>query len=164
MNIIMKEETIPLDRSIILAGDRHTRELVKAVEEYLTHHNAKIVQTVPFFGGVEDYITQAIATAEWVSDDPYNRAGILLCGTGSGVTIVSNKFPGVYAVTCRSVEDAVQSREINNSNILTLGSTKVSKKNALDIVEHWLKTPFNYNRNEKRFTRIRSLEEKLYKL
>ena len=160
----MDRPILPIRRKIILAGDRNSRPLVDHILQYLIEHDVQVEETVPFFHDVEDYITQAVAVAEWVSDSPETRAGILCCGTGSGVTIIANKFPGVYAVCCRNMKDAEESRKINDANIITFGSSKVDLKKACHILELWLKTPFNSERNNKRLQYIKDIEKKMFKI
>ncbi|XP_077211179.1 DNA-damage-repair/toleration protein (DRT102) [Tasmannia lanceolata] len=68
--------------------------------------------------------------------------GLVACGTGVGVSIFANKFPGVYAATCESVEEALNTRSINNCNVLAVGGMKTDPKEGIKILEAWLKTPF----------------------
>ncbi|KAF3788621.1 DNA-damage-repair/toleration protein [Nymphaea thermarum] len=68
--------------------------------------------------------------------------GILACGTGVGVSIFANKFPGVYAATCGTIDEAVNCRSINDSNVLSLSGMFTSPELAQGIVDAWLDTPF----------------------
>lgn len=68
--------------------------------------------------------------------------GLLACGTGVGVSIFANKFPGVYAATCTSPSDALNARSINNSNVLSLSGMSTSPESAIEILTTWLNTPF----------------------
>ncbi|KFK37898.1 hypothetical protein AALP_AA3G043600 [Arabis alpina] len=68
--------------------------------------------------------------------------GLVCCGTGVGVAMFANKFPGVYAATCLTVEDAVNARSISNCNVLALSGIKTSPETAIEIVTAWIKTPF----------------------
>ncbi|CAB4433760.1 unnamed protein product [Rhizophagus irregularis] len=65
-----------------------------------------------------------------------------ICGTGMGMSIIANKVPGVYASPCQDVRTVFDSRGINNSNVLTLGSMVTNNDNAKEIIETWLKTSF----------------------
>nr|TKS10825.1 DNA-damage-repair/toleration protein DRT102 [Populus alba] len=68
--------------------------------------------------------------------------GLVACGTGVGVSIFANKFPGVFAATCLSTADAANSRSINNSNVLAVSGMATSPDSAIEILDTWLKTPF----------------------
>ncbi|KAL5984042.1 hypothetical protein ACLOJK_018144 [Asimina triloba] len=68
--------------------------------------------------------------------------GLVACGTGVGVGIFANKFPGVYAATCESVDAAVNTRSINNCNVLAVGGMKTTPEEGIKILDAWLQTPF----------------------
>lgn len=68
--------------------------------------------------------------------------GLVACGTGVGVAIFANKFPGVFAATCLSPSDAVNARSINNSNVLAVSGMSTAPESAIEILDSWLKTPF----------------------
>ncbi|XP_019056744.1 PREDICTED: DNA-damage-repair/toleration protein DRT102 [Tarenaya hassleriana] len=68
--------------------------------------------------------------------------GLLCCGTGVGVAMFANKFPGVYAATCLSVEEAVNVRSISKCNVIALSGMKTPPDSAVEIVTAWLNTPF----------------------
>lgn len=75
------------------------------------------------------------------SSDTETR-GLVACGTGVGVSIFANKFPGVYAATCLTPGDALNSRSINNSNVLAVSGMSTSPESAVEILDTWLNTPF----------------------
>ncbi|XP_057514001.1 DNA damage-repair/toleration protein DRT102-like [Actinidia eriantha] len=68
--------------------------------------------------------------------------GLVACGTGVGVSIFANKFPGVYAATCLTAGDAANARSINNCNVLAVSGMSTAPDSAVEILESWLKTPF----------------------
>lgn len=68
--------------------------------------------------------------------------GLLACGTGVGVSIFANKYPGVYAATCESVDEALNTRSINNCNVLAVGGMKTPPEEGVQILDAWLNTPF----------------------
>ncbi|XP_059652674.1 DNA damage-repair/toleration protein DRT102 [Cornus florida] len=68
--------------------------------------------------------------------------GLVACGTGVGVSIFANKFPGVYAATCLTAGDAQNTRSINNCNVLAVSGMSTSPESAIEILETWLNTPF----------------------
>lgn len=75
------------------------------------------------------------------SGGPETR-GLVACGTGCGVSMFANKFPGAFAATCLSVADAVNARSINNSNILAVSAVSTPPEPAVEILRAWLDTPF----------------------
>ncbi|XP_058774639.1 DNA damage-repair/toleration protein DRT102-like [Vicia villosa] len=68
--------------------------------------------------------------------------GLVACGTGVGVSIFANKFPGVFATTCLTPSEAVNARSINNSNVLAVSGYYTSAETAIEIVDAWLSSPF----------------------
>lgn len=85
--------------------------------------------------------------------------GIVVCGTGLGISIAANKVPGIRAVVCTETYSARMSREHNNANILALGGRVTGVGLALDIVDIFLKTPFAGGRHARRIELITSLEK-----
>ncbi len=89
--------------------------------------------------------------------------GILICGTGIGMSIVANKFPGVRASLCNDLFTAKMSRLHNDANILVIGGRIVGKDLAKEIVKTWVSTPFEGNRHCRRLDKITKIEERLKK-
>ena len=94
-----------------------------------------------------------------VSEGRVDR-GILICGTGIGMSIVANKFRHVRAALCGDIFSAKMSRLHNDSNILILGGRVIGKDLAKEIVKTWLITPFEGGRHERRLKKIELIEEK----
>jgi len=92
-----------------------------------------------------------------------NLRGILICGSGIGISIVANKFRGVRAAPCCSVEAAKLSRQHNDSNILVLGERLTGKELALEILNTWLVTSFNGGRHERRLKKISEIEDENFR-
>jgi RpiB/LacA/LacB family sugar-phosphate isomerase len=85
--------------------------------------------------------------------------GILICGSGIGMSIAANKFPGIRAAFCTSPEIAKASREHNNANILTLGARFIDEKTAIKIVKIFIETKFSgEERHIRRLKKIAELE------
>jgi ribose 5-phosphate isomerase B len=89
--------------------------------------------------------------------------GILICGTGIGMSIVANKFPGVRASLCNELFTAKMSRLHNDANILVLGGRIVGKDLAKEIVKTWVSTPFEGERHTRRLDKISHIEGRLQK-
>jgi len=105
-----------------------------------------------------DYPDFGIKVAAYVSNGKFKR-GILLCGSGIGMSMVANKFPHVRAALCNDLFSAEMSRRHNNANILVLGGRVVGEALALEIVRVWLKTPFDGGRHQKRIEKFERIEE-----
>ncbi len=91
----------------------------------------------------------ARAVAQAVAEGEYSR-GILICGTGIGMSIAANKVKGIRAALCHNAFTAAASREHNNANILCLGARVLNEEEILEIVNIWLKTPFAGGRHQLR--------------
>ncbi|MCK8828028.1 ribose 5-phosphate isomerase B [Natroniella acetigena] len=104
-----------------------------------------------------DYPDFAKKVAVAVKKEEYER-GILICGTGIGMSIAANKVKGVRAALCHDVFSAKATRQHNNSNVLTLGERVVGSELALEIVKVWLTTEFDGGRHQRRIDKIGQLE------
>ena len=104
-----------------------------------------------------DYPDITEAVAEAVVGGLYER-GIIICGTGIGVSMAANKIDGIRAALCHDAFSAQMSREHNNANILTMGERVIGPGLARLIVEIWLKTEFAGGRHERRVEKIMALE------
>ena len=83
--------------------------------------------------------------------------GILICGSGVGVSIVANKFKGIIAALCREVKDAKLSREHNNSNVICLGSRFTPVEEMQKILDTWIETEFAGGRHQNRIDMFKNL-------
>lgn len=102
----------------------------------------------------------AIKLSAEVLSDPESR-GILLCGTGIGMSIVANKFKGIRAALCRDTIEARLSREHNDANVLCLGARTTSELMLIDIVHIWLETDAESGRHDQRRAIIAKLGQTL---
>ena len=105
-----------------------------------------------------DYPDVAAAVARGVSSGDADR-GILICGTGLGMSIAANKFPGVRAAPCHDDLTAELSRRHNDLNVLCLSGDIVGEKIVDRLVEIWLETPFEGGRHARRIGKICSMEK-----
>lgn len=87
--------------------------------------------------------------------------GILICGTGIGMSMVANKFPNVRAALCNDLFSAKMSRLHNDANILVLGGRIIGKDLASEIVRTWMSTAFEGDRHMRRLNKIKKIEETL---
>ena len=86
-----------------------------------------------------------------------NERGIVVCGTGIGMSIVANKHKGVRAAVCESVTAARLARQHNNANMLAIGERITGWESVVDIVRTFLSTPFEGGRHERRVEKIHTL-------
>lgn len=100
-----------------------------------------------------DYPDYAHKVAKKISNEP-DTIGVLLCGSGNGVSITSNKWKNVRAAICWNSEIATLARLHNNANILCIPSRFVSAEDAIDILDYFLETKFEGGRHERRVNKI----------
>lgn len=84
--------------------------------------------------------------------------GILICGTGIGMSIIANKFKGIRAARCCTIQDAVLARQHNDANVITLGGRLLGNGLALEITKTFLETPFLKGRHLRRVNKIKKTE------
>ena len=104
-----------------------------------------------------DYPDYGFKVGESVASG-HSERGILICGSGIGMSIVANKIPGVYGALCNDPTTARVSRLHNNSNVLVLGGRILGEEVAREIVKVWLETPFDGGRHVARLKKIESYE------
>jgi len=100
-----------------------------------------------------------LPVAEKVAAGEFER-GILVCGTGIGMSIAANKVPGIRCALVHDTFSAKATREHNNTNVLAMGERVIGPGLALDIVKIWLETEFQGGRHERRVDKITQIEEK----
>jgi ribose 5-phosphate isomerase B len=83
--------------------------------------------------------------------------GILICGTGLGMSMLANRFPGIRAVLCQDLFTAIMSRRHNNANLLVLGGRVIGPGLGKEIVRFWLNTPFEGGRHQERLELLEKL-------
>jgi ribose 5-phosphate isomerase B len=132
------------------------------LKEEIKKHIEKLGHEYKDFGtfGKEsvDYPDFASKVAKAVSKKIYDR-GILICGSGIGMSMCANKVPGIRAALCYSIETAKLSRKHNDANVLTLGARLTNPKLAKKIVEVWLQTEFEGGRHKRRVDKIMEMEK-----
>lgn len=107
-----------------------------------------------------DYPDFGEKVSEAVSKGWVDR-GILICGTGIGMSIVANKFPNVRASLCNDPYSAEMSRLHNDANLLILPGRVIDKKKTKEIVRIWFTTPFEGGRHQRRLDKIKAIEKRL---
>lgn len=143
---------------VVIGADHGGYNLKMAIKEHLKSKHIEIIDV-----GTEsliscDYPEIVKPLVEEVKEQ--NIKGILVCGTGIGMSITANKYSGIRAALCTDTFSARMTREHNNSNILCLGERVIGKGLALDIVDTWLETEFsNLERHQHRIDLISEIEK-----
>lgn len=109
-----------------------------------------------------DYPDYALKVAEAVSEGEVDK-GIILCGTGIGISIAANKVKGVRAAVCHDLFTAQMCAQHNDANILSMGGRVVNEELAGQMVQVWLDTPFEGGRHTGRVNKISEIESKYFK-
>jgi ribose 5-phosphate isomerase B len=106
-----------------------------------------------------DYPDYGILVAEAVARGEFDR-GILICGTGLGMSIVANKVPGIRCALLHDTFSARATREHNDTNVMAMGARVIGPGLADEIVEIWLTTDFTGGRHTKRLNKIAEIEKR----
>jgi ribose 5-phosphate isomerase B len=145
-----------------LACDHGGFELKEELKAFLRSINVEPIDMGTFTEDSVDYPDFGVLVAEKVSKGELER-GILICGTGIGMSIIANKFPRVRAALANDLYSSRCSREHNDSNILVMGGRIVGRELAKEIVKVWLETPFAGGRHKRRLEKIEALEKENFK-
>ena len=143
---------------IAIASDHGGFELKEVLKAFLTSQSVEVLDLGTTNEASVDYPDFGIQVSERVSRGEVER-GVLVCGTGIGMSVVANKFPRVRAALVHDLFSARFSREHNDANILVLGGRIIGKDLAKEIVRVWLSTPFAGGRHQKRLDKISALEK-----
>lgn len=138
---------------IIIGSDHGGFEMKALIKDGLEKRGIEIKDIGTNSAELVDYPVFAGRVAKAVSTGEFEK-GVLICGTGIGVSMTANRFNGVRAALCLTVEMARLSREHNNANILVLGGRITSNETALAILDTWLSTDFEGGRHERRIDLI----------
>ena len=141
-----------LTEKIIIGSDHGGYNLKNNIVEYLKNNGYEVEDFGCYTTESCDYPIIAKSVAQKVVETGVR--GILVCGTGIGVSIVANRFGGIRASHCTDTFTARMTRMHNDSNILCLGERITGVGLALDIVDIWLKTEFEGGRHQKRIDMI----------
>ncbi|MGD0917861.1 MAG: ribose 5-phosphate isomerase B [Thermodesulfobacteriota bacterium] len=145
-----------------LACDHGGFELKEELKDFLKSMGAEPIDMGTFNEDPVDYPDFGILVAERISQGELEK-GILICGTGIGMSIVANKFPGVRAALVNDLYSSRFSREHQDANILVIGGRIVGKDLAKEIIRVWMNTPFAGGRHRRRLEKIEALEIRNFK-
>lgn len=142
------------DKQIIIGSDHAAFELKEKIKDLLAGLGYEVEDAGTHSTASVNYADFGKKVAQAVSDGTFGR-GILLCGTGLGMSIQANRFKGVRAALCSDIFSARMSRQHNDANILVMGGRVIGDILAFELVREWLATPFEGGRH---LDRIRSLD------
>lgn len=145
---------------LAIGSDHVAIELKKLIIEYVESLGHTIEDLGPFTDERTDYPLYAQKVAKSVANKEYDK-GILICGTGVGISIAANKVKGIRAVCCSEPYSAKLSREHNDTNILAFGARVVGSELAKMIVKEWLEAEYEGDRHQRRLDMIEKIEEDL---
>ena len=125
-------------KKVAIGCDPNAAQLKEIIIKHLTDLGFEVEDY-----GSDDpvYANVAIKVAEAVAAGKHDR-GILICGTGIGMSIAANKVPGAYAALCSNAYSTERSRKSNNANIMTLGAQVLGIELAKNLVEIWMKSEY----------------------
>ena len=154
---------------LAIGSDKSGFALKEAIKAYLQSENIAVDDLgTTDLDHVKPYYVVASTVAPLIQNGTYDRA-ILICGTGAGVSIVSNKFKGVYAVACESLYAAKMCRAINDANIMCMGGWLIAPEMGIEMTKAFLGTDFLQGREEWRKEwltnakrEVQNLEDKIY--
>ena len=144
---------------IAIGCDHAGFKLKDAVVNFLNERQIQFTDMGAYeYNKDDDYTDAAFKVAGMILDEEAN-AGILMCGTGFGISIAANKVPGIRAVACRDVESARMAKAHNDINVITLGGNIINPENVPEILSTWLDTEFQGGRHLRRLNKIASAEK-----
>ena len=142
-----------LFKKISIASDHAGLGLKDKIKDYLINKSISVTDLGPFSKDSVDYPDYAKKVAKRLILGK-SDAGILVCGSGTGMAITANKFKGIRAAQCYNKSSTTLSRQHNNSNIICLGSRMLKYKDAFKYVMYFLNTKFEGGRHQKRISKI----------
>lgn len=153
------QSPITTSRTIVLGADHGGFDLKESLKTFLQKQGYQVIDCGTFSSESVDYPDFAYAVAKLVSDGKGWR-GIIVDGAGIGSCMAANKVPGVRAALCYNHATAVNSREHNDANVLTLGAGLIDLNLARQIVQTWLTTTFAGGRHSRRVDKIMAIEKR----
>ncbi len=143
-----------MDMNVIIGSDHGGFDLKEEIRRFLSEKGEHIVKDIGTFNhDPVDYPIIAHEVAKNISEERFNR-GILVCGSGIGMSIVANRQRNVRAALCHNLYTVRLSREHNDANILVLGGRVLGLGLALEMVDLFLTTDFEGGRHQRRLEEI----------
>lgn len=146
---------------LIVGSDEAAYDFKEKIKEYLASEGYEIVDKGTYDNQPVLYPDIAVKVAQAVADGEADR-GILMCGTGIGMSISANKVPGIRAAVCHDCYSAERARKSNNAQILCMGARVIGLELAKQLADIWLASDFSGGRSQPKVDRI-SYYDGLYK-
>lgn len=134
---------------VIIGSDHAAFPLKEKVKQFLKNRGIQVTDAGTESEASVNYAEYGMKVAGSVSKGEHKR-GILICGTGLGMSMVANRFPHVRAALCNDLFSARMSRCHNDANILVMGGRVIGEALAMEIVSTWLETSFEGGRHQER--------------
>lgn len=142
---------------IVLASDHGGFELKEEIKKFLINKGNELIDIGVYDTNSVDYPDYGQRAALMVANNEADK-GIIVCGTGIGISIAANKVKGIRCALCTNEYMARMSRLHNNANMLALGGRVLGAGLALSMVDVWLATDFEGGRHENRINKITEIE------
>ena len=146
---------------LLIGCDHAAYGLKETLKRYLIETGHEVEDVGAFSEASVDYPQIGMQVAAQVSQGRYER-GILMCGTGLGMSMVANRYPHVRAALCNDLFSALMSRRHNDANILVMGGRVIGDVLAIDILNAWLETPFEGGRHQRRLDQFDIIDSQKY--
>ena len=140
-------------KKVLLASDHAGFKLKEEIKKFLIKKRKKVLDLGTENSNSVDYPDYAHLLSKKMRNDN-NQFGILICGSGTGMSIVANKHKNIRAALCYDTKSTRLSRSHNNANVMTMGSRLIKKNVALKCVSTFLKTNFIGGRHSRRIKKI----------
>lgn len=145
---------------IVVASDHRGFQVKARILNQIAELGHEIQDFGPDSSDIVDYPDYGANASRAVAEGRADRA-ILICGSGIGMSIVANKFPGVRAALCHDELTAEMSRRHNDANVLCLSSDLLGERLTFRMIEIWLDTQFEGGRHARRIAKINDIEKQL---
>ena len=144
--------------TIFIASDHAGTQVKEVIIQTLNAQGEHVEDLGPYSNTPSvSYPSYAIELALKMKNSPSKHQGILICGTGIGMSMVANRYRHLRAALCHSVEDAKMSKQHNDANVLCLGARTTTLEDTLAIVKTWQKTDFQGGRHRERLILFETL-------
>jgi ribose 5-phosphate isomerase B len=152
----------PPDHTVALGADHGGFRLKEILKRVLESLGMEVRDIGVYEEKAVDYPDQALKVAELVAAGTATR-GVVIDGAGIGSSMAANKVPGIRAALCYDKASARNSREHNDSNVLTLGARLLTESQAEEVLRTWMATPFGGGRHQARIDKITAIERRFLK-
>ena len=143
---------------IAIGADHGGFSLKEAIKEFLENEGHSVVDVGTYSEESVDYPEFAYKVAKLVASGEVDR-GVVMCGTGIGISISANKVKGIRAALVTNEYMAEMAARHNNANILAMGGRVITPEIGKRLVKIWLETPFDGGRHQRRIDKIHAIEE-----